>query len=1756
MAQPVQALLLQATEPCSLAHVKTTPDLARVHLGVVGGPEKILCCLLCPPHRLLTVNNAAIHLDGHKREHVDSDYEEEVVQRQKLRTKSSQGWARTIGSILKKHDVYNGLLSDIPLPTQPVPPRPYLKTSPGFKCRLCASTGHGNFFGRSERQRREHFQKFHPAEYADKSKGWKSCEVAVSVQSYSESTSQVRNFEVLPIEIVEDVDAPGQHEATAEQLIAAWRQASLPTAEPEGVRQVNLKTDAPFVVRSGWAERAASLDSIPGALTLVSEPTSEQTESRLWTSAKAIFNSDQQGLNSIHEGLRVRIMKDGSPEQPDPLVKLITPESVDRYGTCWARLLVFVVRLRQLEHKGTPFAGIFLTKNQQRWADEAAKYCDKKPGDSVRQVRTICLELSRYLWMDDDSDFSHMAKNSYTDVTTFFSLLINLHPDGSFDDPADVTTHLAPLKYAMHQELLAWILSYAEKKNKGLRWSENTAANALDKTRTSPFSTLCSVMTLAHKCAGAQSKLPNVIWQDEGKDLRVSVSGEHMMFTDFTNGVQDYVASVEEFFKKSLFFGMSDEEIGFDINESTHIPDDHSETKPGYSYLTNPDGPFHGMQDTLAAKFLSSGRAASLYERQVDQNGNNIWKPEGVARWLEHYETATRHLVILTHLLSGQPARGTELALAKLMNDLNRVRELYYMGKGRLAIVLFYNKTSGVTGKDRMVAHCVPWRITRLFFLLHGLVRPFALQLIHQNLGGEARRIQEVYAFALRGAMNSGRDISKDLRWFFRQYLNMDIGLRKYRHLAIAIMRKFLLEYVGPMERALAIVDAQAGHGSIIAGTHYAVEAAKVYEIDAETLNRFFLCSVSWYQLIMGKDSLSSTTQQAAAQIAAHVNQERIDLIQRPQHTVESCVAQMKDLMRSEQDAQFASLRAGLLDDYTAFFRATHVTGSPPCIEVTEYHRRLLAVFTRNLDATWTCPAQGEALAHILHGSTSVLAVLPTGAGKSLLFFGPAIVQNGISVVITPFTALIDNHLRTAEAKGIGALHWEDRAKADMNTRLIFVPVENAVQPSFLGWCTRMNGKKSLLRIYFDEIHEVLAAQSYRDDMMKLKHLVELDTPVIGLTATMPPELEPHLRRELGITNWVVIRERTQRKNLIYRTACFKNESAMYTSFRKHVETYRTQLLPKEGILIHCRSKEQVKRIAKDLGAVMYYSEYEHAAESARKWLNGEEQIIVTTSGLSVGVDHPYCRVTIHYEEDYGTLGYMQTTGRAGRDGRPALCLLFHLLKQRRPALPEIEALYKGWEPFAEMLLNRRCQRLTISSWLDGLNLRVSCASGDYAPCGWCADKRAELALDPNALVAAFSNQFQQPEELPQTPKLHSPADMIVPFIPRISEPADQSPSVMPAHQPQQAPPEFMPTDHIAPELTFTHRPTTPLPSIADDVGLDTIMQSPPAFSAHPPASSTFSPRINGLSSPRTQVLSKSSAQSHSGTTSQIPDEIGVLHHTSPHNANRIQGWGTLSSPAPSQSSSSRTGTTSQATHQNLDIQNLVQRSRKPKKKTGLIIQQSRSMQSASAAARTQAALGVPGSLTDLVRRLMDRFSRCCMICLIEKGIHQCASHTANVCPPVQPKGWTLPLHLIGDIGLGDAKSWLRVPPGEGLCYTCLFPEQMHETGYQRPNCKAHDVMYPLLWLILHDEQIRKAEFNGMDEPIDEARIRLYMTWLTEKVPGQFFDVLRPGQKPTPVLNVHTLAVRFMQKRNWLDLEEPRRYHKAPQPTMSLKLSR
>ncbi|KAG9094481.1 hypothetical protein FS749_012398 [Ceratobasidium sp. UAMH 11750] len=560
-------------------------------------------------------------------------------------------------------------------------------------------------------------------------------------------------------------------------------------------------------------------------------------------------------------------------------------------------------------------------------------------------------------------------------------------------------------------------------------------------------------------------------------------------------------------------------------------------------------------------------------------------------------------------------------------------------------------------------------------------------------------------------------------------------------------MRKFMLEYIGPMERALAIVDAQAGHGSVVAGKHYAVQAANAYQIDAETLSRFFLCSVSWYKVVMGDESLSEATRDSYIEADAQAQGQARNHLIHPPHNPDSCLTEVMDLIHAENRKLADQLRAGILADSTALARTQQVSAAPAPIKVHEWHRQLLAIVQGDKDANWTCQGQGEAIAHILKRDTSLLVVLPTGFGKSFLFLGAAIAAQGVSVVVTPFKALLDSHLRAAHAKGLEALKYEFNPQLTHTTRLVFVSAENAARPSFKAWCQRLQADDLLLRVFFDEAHEALTGQLYRDVLKQMQLLVELDVPVIAMTASLPPSLEPDLRREVGGPNWVIVREKTQRKNLHFRTALFRHESDMQHSLGEHLRVYTQQLRPNEGIMVQCRTVDQVETLAGRFETAMYYSEYEHAAESAASWLSGETPVIICTSGLGTGVHHPACRVVIHYGLGYGLMGYIQETGRAGRDSLPSLCLLFHTMN--RPPPPKSrdnpspnDVRYNGWTELVEMAEGTKCQRLVMSEWADGPVLRVSCASGDYSPCGNCREMRALADEDPVSFIMVSQTQF------------------------------------------------------------------------------------------------------------------------------------------------------------------------------------------------------------------------------------------------------------------------------------------------------------------------------------------------------------------------------------------------------------------------------
>ncbi|CCO31598.1 Werner syndrome ATP-dependent helicase homolog EC=3.6.4.12 [Rhizoctonia solani AG-1 IB] len=234
---------------------------------------------------------------------------------------------------------------------------------------------------------------------------------------------------------------------------------------------------------------------------------------------------------------------------------------------------------------------------------------------------------------------------------------------------------------------------------------------------------------------------------------------------------------------------------------------------------------------------------------------------------------------------------------------------------------------------------------------------------------------------------------------------------------------------------------------------------------------------------------------------------------------------------------------------------------------VTRDHKHILRMFTGNKRAEWSSRGQADAFALITERRRgSVLVILPTGAGKSFLFMGIPLLERGVVVVVFPLLSLLEDQKRTAERLKIPVTVWSPRTPSSVPDGLVFISVES-VTKMFQTWCVLVQNNGRLTQIVFDEIHKVLEDQAFRDAMLNMHLLIEAAVPLVLLTATLAPTLEPVLLKQLGSPTVRVVCKSTQRPNISYHMAQYNNSKDALEALLFHVDLIGRQLSPGEGIL-------------------------------------------------------------------------------------------------------------------------------------------------------------------------------------------------------------------------------------------------------------------------------------------------------------------------------------------------------------------------------------------------------------------------------------------------------------------------------------------------------------------------------------------------------------------------------------------------------------
>ena len=355
---------------------------------------------------------------------------------------------------------------------------------------------------------------------------------------------------------------------------------------------------------------------------------------------------------------------------------------------------------------------------------------------------------------------------------------------------------------------------------------------------------------------------------------------------------------------------------------------------------------------------------------------------------------------------------------------------------------------------------------------------------------------------------------------------------------------------------------------------------------------------------------------------------------------------------------------------------------------------------------------QQPAMQAIQDGASPVVAVMPTGGGKSMLFMLPAFVApGGCTIVVVPLISLRADLMQRCQQLGIPCVSWESRRPPD-EAAIVLVTPESSEDPDFHTFLNRQRWMRRLDRIVVDECHIILNQQKdFRPAMARLGRLVSARTQMVFLTATLPPSMESTFFQRIQHPAHAVsiYRARTSRGNVAYRVwrpilpRQTPRELHQWLATPEVLGYMQQRIQQARGgrVIVYGQTKSQVQAISRELGCEAYHSEVVDRAGVMQRFQDGLHRVIAATSALGMGIDIPDIRCVIHVGRPRTLLEYGQESGRAGRDGQGSEAVIIHPDGWETPD-PWIHGVAAADFQLVQAYMGGGCRRYILDQYLDG----------------------------------------------------------------------------------------------------------------------------------------------------------------------------------------------------------------------------------------------------------------------------------------------------------------------------------------------------------------------------------------------------------------------------------------------------------------------
>lgn len=342
-------------------------------------------------------------------------------------------------------------------------------------------------------------------------------------------------------------------------------------------------------------------------------------------------------------------------------------------------------------------------------------------------------------------------------------------------------------------------------------------------------------------------------------------------------------------------------------------------------------------------------------------------------------------------------------------------------------------------------------------------------------------------------------------------------------------------------------------------------------------------------------------------------------------------------------------------------------------------------------------PKQEDIVKKVLD-KKDVIGILPTGYGKSICFQLPALMFSGITLVISPLIALMQDQVINLKRKGIDACYINSSLTSEKiddeyenikkgKYKLIYVAGERLENKKFINLMLNLN----ISLITVDEAHTLLWGDSFRFSLAKIYDFIALFNyriPILALTATASLDVLNKIKKILHLSNPIIIKTELDRKNIYYETKITKEK-------KKELIRYLTKHSKELGI-IYCLTVKKCTEIftyLKNLGynVGIYHGKLSNSEkdEEINNFINDKYNIMVSTSAFGMGIDKANIRYVLNYDIPLTIEDLTQELGRCGRDGLSAVSTVFFSTEDIRTAEYLIDAQSNPNLSFKENLMLR-----------------------------------------------------------------------------------------------------------------------------------------------------------------------------------------------------------------------------------------------------------------------------------------------------------------------------------------------------------------------------------------------------------------------------------------------------------------------------------